>query len=308
VRSLLLFSVILACVSQNSFAELQIVRQPQNQIVWSGAQASFSVAAKGAKNLTYQWQKDGVNLSGETKSTLRIKATKASDWGQYSVLVSSGAITLESQLGILAVQDSFRAENEDFEDPDSIKGILLDGERGYGSLFPEISTGALRFQYSSGITFEEETSYWIWKKSPQGKQSFDVRIDGNNSTRGRLQFWIACAPGGLNYRIEHNGRLNTFNAGSWESPQKIVKASYPTSSTQFSFRVAYDAASKVRTLKAYYDEDGALNGENWVLLQTVKNPSFKTGRPILIVVCYNNNESGDALDGNNVTADNFQAR
>jgi hypothetical protein len=288
-------------------AALQIVRQPQNQIVWIGGQASFSVVAKGAKKITYQWQKDGMNLSGQTKSTLRIKATKASDWGQYSVLVSSGAVTLESQSGILAVQDSFRAENEDFEDPDSIKGILLDGERGYGSLFPEISTGALRFQYSSGITFEEDTSYWIWKKSPQRKQSFDVRIDGNNSTRGKLQFWITC-PDGLTYKIQHNGSLDTFNAGSWASPQKIASTSYPTSSTQFSFRVAYDAASKVRTLKAYYDEDGALNGENWVLLQTVKNPSFTTGRPILIVVCYNNNESGDALDGNNVTADNFQAR
>ena len=134
-----------------------------------------------------------------------------------------------------------------------------------------------------------------------------MRIDGNNSTRGKLQFWITC-PDGLTYKIQHNGSLDTFNSGSWASPQKIASTSYPTSSTQFSFRVAYDAASKVRTLKAYYDEDGALNGENWVLLQTVKNPSFKTGRPILIVVCYNNNESGDALDGNNVTADNFQAR
>ena len=306
MRNFLLSGVFLVWASQSSFAVMQIFKQPQNQIVWLGGQASFSVVAKGAKKITYQWQKDGVNLSGQTKSTLRIKKTTPDDLGRYRVLVSSGATTLESKTGILVVQDSFRAENEDFEDPNSIKGILLDGE--YGSLFPEISSGALRFQYSSGTTFEEDTSYWIWKKSPQRKQSFDVRIDGNNSTGGRLQFWIACDPGGLNYRIEHNGSLDTFNAGSWGSPQKIVKTSYPTSSTQFSFRVAYDAASKIRTLKAYYDEDGALNGENWTLLQTVKNPNFITGRPILIVVCYNNNESGDALDGNNVTADNFQAR
>jgi len=51
-----------------------------------------------------------------------------------------------------------------------------------------------------------------------------------------------------------------------------------------------------------------LNGENWTLLQTVKNPNFITGRPVLIGVCYNNAAAGDALDGNNVTADNFQAR
>ena len=309
MRNLILLGVILVCASQSSFAVMQIFKQPQHQIVWSGGQASFSVAAKGAKKITYQWQKDGVNLSGQTKSTLRIKKTMPADWGRYGVVVSSGSTSLESETGTLVVQNSFAPENEDFQDPDSIKGILLDGERGFGSLFPEISTGALRFQYSSGITFEEDTSYWIWKKSPQRKQSFDVRIDGNDSTRGKLQFFATCDPGGLSYRIERNGNGQNFNAGSWGDEGRAVKrSSYSTSSTQFTFRLVYDAVSKVRTLKAYYDVDGPLNGENWTLLQTVKNPNFITGRPILIGVCYNNGGYGDALDGNNVTADNFQAR
>jgi hypothetical protein len=209
----------------------------------------------------------------------------------------------------LVVQNSFASENEDFEDPDSIKGILLDGERGYGSLFPEISTGALRFQYSSGITFEEDTSYWFWTRSPQRKKSFDVRIDGTDSTRGKLQFVATCEQRGLSYRIERNGNGANFNAGSWgDEGRAVKKSSYSTSSTQFSFRLVYDASSKVRTLKAYYDEDGPLNGENWTLLQTVRNPNFISGRPILIGVCYNNGGYGDALDGNNVTVDNFQAR
>jgi len=308
MRNLLLFGVFLVWASQSSFAVMQIFKQPQNQIVWSGGQASFSVVARGAKKITYQWQKDGVNLPGQTKSTLRIKKTAPADWGRYGVLVSSGSTSLESETGTLVVQKSFAPESEDFEDSDSIKGILLDGER-YGSLFPEISTGALRFQYSSGITFEEDTSYWIWKKSPQRKQSFDVRIDGNDSTRGKLQFFATCDPGGLSYRIERNGNGQNFNAGSWGDEGRAVKrSSYSTSSTQFSFRLVYDAVSKVRTLKAYYDVDGPLNGENWTLLQTVKNPNFITGRPILIGVCYNNGGYGDALDGNNVTADNFQAR
>ena len=307
MRKLLLFGVVLVWASQSSFAVMQIFKQPQNQIVWIGAQASFSVAAKGAKKITYQWQKDGVNLPGQTKSTLRIKKTAPTDWGRYGVIVSSGSTSLESETGTLVVQKSFAPESEDFEDPDSIKGILLDGE--YGSLFPEISTGALRFQYSSGITFEENTSYWFWTRSPQRKQSFDVRIDGTDSTRGKLQFVATCDPGGLSYRIERNGNGANFNAGSWGYPPfKVARTYYSTSSTQFSFRLVYDAVSKVRTLKAYYDEDGALNGENWVLLQTVKNPNFITGRPVLIGVCYNNAAAGDALDGNNVTADNFQAR
>jgi hypothetical protein len=70
MRNLLLYAVVLACASQSSFAVMQIFKQPQNQIVWSGGQASFSVVARGAKKITYQWQKDGVNLPGQTKSTL----------------------------------------------------------------------------------------------------------------------------------------------------------------------------------------------------------------------------------------------
>jgi hypothetical protein len=307
MRNLILLGVVLACASQSSFAEMQIFKQPQNQIVWSGGQASFSVVARGAKKITYQWQKDGVNLSGQTKSTLRIKKTMPADWGRYGVLVSSGSTTLVSEAGTLVVQGIYTAESDAFVDPNSSTGILIDGE--YGSLFPEISNGKLSFQYSSGITYQEDTAYWIWNRSPQRKQSFDVRIDGNDSTRGKLQFFASCDPGGLSYRIERNGNGANFNAGSWgDDGKSVARNYYYTSSTQFSLRLVYDAVSKVRTLKAYYDEDGPLNGENWVLLQSVKNPNFRSGVPITIGLCYNNSESGDSLDGNNVTADNFQAR
>ena len=88
---------------------MQIFKQPQNQIVWSGGQASFSVLAKGAKKITYQWQKDGVNLPGQTKSTLRIKKTVPADWGRYGVLVSSGSTTLVSEAGTLVVQSIYTA-------------------------------------------------------------------------------------------------------------------------------------------------------------------------------------------------------
>jgi hypothetical protein len=265
----------------------------------------LSVAARGAKRITYQWQKDGVNLPGQTKSTLRIKKTVPSDWGRYGVLVSSGSTTLESETGTLVVQKTFVLESEDFEDPESTKGIMSESATG---LYSEISSGKLRFQYSSGIDYQEAVAYWFWTRSPQRKQSFDVRIDGTDTTRGKLQFVATCSDG-LSYRIERNGSSATFNAGSWGNPPlQIERTYYSTSSTQFSFRLVYDAVSKVRTLKAYYDEDGPLNGENWTLLQTVRNPNFITGRPVLIGVCYNNGAHGDALDGNNVTADNFQAR
>ena len=308
MRQLLLFGVVLVWASQSSFAVMQIFKQPQNQIVWSGGQASFTVVARGAKKITYQWQKDGVNLPKQTKSTLRIGKTTPNDRGVYTVRVSDGLGTLTSKQGYLLSMGSYIQESENFNDPSSTKGLLVGGE--YGDLYPEISSGKLSFKYSSGISDQDnegDDCFWFWNQSPQRKQSFDVRIDGNDSTSGKLQLIAACLPSGLGYRIERSGREGNFNAGSGGDGGKAIKREYYiTSSTQFSFRLVYDAVSK--ELKAYYDEDGPLNGENWTLLQKVRNPNFITGRPILIGVCYNNNESSDSLDGNNVTADNFQAR
>lgn len=307
MRILNLSILLLATATQISFGALQITKQPQHQVVWNGGSASFTVVARGEKKINYQWQKDGKDILGETKSTLRIKKTTSSDNGVYTVEVRGVSGTETSERVYLVSLAAYSPESEDFSDSDSEKGILGDGE--YGSLFPEISDGQARFKYSSGITYQEDTAYWIWTKAPQRNQGFDVCIDGNDSTKGKLQFFATCDPRGLSYRIERNGNGKNFNAGSWGDEGKAVKRSYyNTSSTQFSFRLVYDATSKVRTLKAYFDADGALNGESWTLLQTVKNPNFITGIPILIGVCYNNGGYGDALDGNNVTVDNFQAR
>lgn len=301
-----LLPVLLMVNIQVSNAALQITRQPQNQIVWEGSKVSFSVVAKGAKKITYQWQKDGEDLAGQTKSVLQIKKVTPIEWGRYRVLVSSKSTTVTSVTAVLLVQKTYSPENENFEDPTSSLGNLLDEKN--DSLTSGIADGKLGFSYSSGVDLSETTSYWFWARSPQRKQSFDVRIDGVNATQGKLQFVATCDPG-ISYRIERNGSRGDFNAGSWgNEPIKIPRTSFPTTSTSFSFRLVYDAVSKVRTLKAYFDEDGPINGENWTLLQTVNNPDFIGKTPTLIGVCYNNNESGEALDGSQVTVDNFEAR
>jgi hypothetical protein len=316
MRTLNLSILVFAFASQISFGTLQISKQPMPQCVWIGGQASFTVVAKGERKITYQWQKWFQDLPGETKSTLRIRKITESDRGAYSVLVSGGSSTVESASADLLIQGGYSQETEDFIDPNSKKGWVGYGFNGLEGLYPEISGGKLRFPYFSGITYQEDLAFWRWGRSPNRKQSFDVSIDGSDSTKGKLQFGVWCYPAkpsrhpvGFSYRIERDGRESNFNVGSWGDDGRSVKrTSKSTSSTQFSFRLVYDATSKVRTLKAYYDEDGPLNGKNWTLLQTVKNPNFTTGRPIIVDVVYNNGSSGEALDGNNVTVDNFQAR
>jgi PBP1b-binding outer membrane lipoprotein LpoB len=82
----------------------EITTQPQAQTVYADTNVSFSVSAEG-KYLSYQWKKDGVDLTGETNATLTITDANATlHDGNYSVVVSNdfGSVeTDETELAIL---------------------------------------------------------------------------------------------------------------------------------------------------------------------------------------------------------------
>jgi hypothetical protein len=74
----------------------EITSQPQAQTVYADTNASISVTAEG-KYLTYQWKKDGADLTGETNATLNITDANATlHDGNYSVVVSNDFGSVES--------------------------------------------------------------------------------------------------------------------------------------------------------------------------------------------------------------------
>ena len=69
-----------------------IVTPPQSQTVPPGSPVTFSVSATGLAPLSYQWQRDGVNISGATGSSYTIASTSGSDNGaKFRVLVTDSA-------------------------------------------------------------------------------------------------------------------------------------------------------------------------------------------------------------------------
>lgn len=75
----------------------EITRQPNAITVFSDSNVSFSVAAEG-KYLTYQWKKNGMNLAGETNSTLIITDTNASlHDGNYTAVVTNDFGNISTQ-------------------------------------------------------------------------------------------------------------------------------------------------------------------------------------------------------------------
>ena len=78
--------------------------QPANQSVAAGQTAKFSVTATGNGPLTYQWQKNGTDISGATSSTYTTPITVIGDTGtQYSVVVGNSADKVASSKATLTV-------------------------------------------------------------------------------------------------------------------------------------------------------------------------------------------------------------
>ena len=80
-----------------------ITSQPQGQTVNPGQSAAFSVTVTGTAPFSYQWRKNGGNLSGAINATLTLNSVQAADAGDYSVVVSNGAGSVTSAVAALAV-------------------------------------------------------------------------------------------------------------------------------------------------------------------------------------------------------------
>lgn len=79
-----------------------IATQPETQGVDEGDDVTLSVVATGS-NLTYQWYKNDVLMSGETSDALEIENFEEADEGTYHVVVSNGCGTAVSNDAALSL-------------------------------------------------------------------------------------------------------------------------------------------------------------------------------------------------------------
>src|SRR5213592_3601429 len=81
-----------------------ITTPPANQRVAAGQTATFTVVAGGTAPLTYQWQKNGANLTGATSASYTTPATTTADSGStFRVVVANTAGTVTSAAATLTV-------------------------------------------------------------------------------------------------------------------------------------------------------------------------------------------------------------
>jgi hypothetical protein len=80
-----------------------ITTQPVNQAVTAGQPATFTVAATGTPAPTYQWRKDGANISGATSATVTITSAQSGDASSYDVVITNSLGTVTSAAATLTV-------------------------------------------------------------------------------------------------------------------------------------------------------------------------------------------------------------
>ena len=81
-----------------------ITTSPTNQTVTAGQTATFTVVAAGTAPLSYQWQKNGVNIAGATAASYATPVTTTSDSGsRFAVVVSNTVSTVTSTAATLTV-------------------------------------------------------------------------------------------------------------------------------------------------------------------------------------------------------------
>ena len=79
-----------------------ITAHPVSQTLLQGLTATFNVAATGA-NLTYQWQKNNVDIAGATSSSYSIVGVVPGDAGNFKCIVTGSCGIVTSNIAILTV-------------------------------------------------------------------------------------------------------------------------------------------------------------------------------------------------------------
>jgi alpha-tubulin suppressor-like RCC1 family protein len=80
-----------------------ITTQPVSQTIQEGSPVTFTAAAAGFPAPTFQWQKDGVDISGATGSSYTIASVGAGSAGNYRVIATNSNGSATSNAAVLTV-------------------------------------------------------------------------------------------------------------------------------------------------------------------------------------------------------------
>lgn len=115
--------------------------QPESRVALSGGTVRLSVDARGPGALTYQWKRNGTNISGATNAQHVIAGLDGTKTGNYTVTVSNGvSAPVTSATAAVALADV------------QVKDAFASGTSSWGSTGATLSnsSGTLKIAFGSG--------------------------------------------------------------------------------------------------------------------------------------------------------------
>jgi glucose/arabinose dehydrogenase len=165
-----------AAVFQVRYQRPVVTAQPTNRMVPIGGSARFSVAAVGVAPLSYQWQRNGVNLAGATAASYTTASVPLTDSGAtFRCIVSNSFASVTSTAATLTVTPSVKGDYNN------------DGRR---DLLFRDAAGTLTAWYLNGTSAPQSVSFgtlpagWtiVGTSDFNGDRRTDVLIRHTNGT------------------------------------------------------------------------------------------------------------------------------
>ncbi|CAG1005754.1 partial Endoglucanase C, partial [Methanosarcinales archaeon] len=182
-----------------------ITTQPNDQTVKLGTKATFSVVAAGTKNLTYQWQKNNVNIAGAKGTSYTTPITTMSDNGAtFRVIVTNPLginISIPAKLTVRnIVSDDFNAPALNAStwtviDPSGDAKITMEGTGTQDAVLNITIPGGIShdawgvnnaprvMQTANNSDFEIEAKFQSKISSPIQEQGIIIQQDNSNYLR-----------------------------------------------------------------------------------------------------------------------------
>jgi hypothetical protein len=127
-----------------------ITTQPSSQTVTAGSNVTFTVVAAGTPMLTYQWKKNGTNISGATSASLILTNVQTTNNGSYTVVVTNAVGSATSSTATLTVNNlTYQAENATLSGGNVTESYNL-GWNGTGYVNPSTTGGSILFSNVNG--------------------------------------------------------------------------------------------------------------------------------------------------------------
>lgn len=169
----------------------EIASQPRSQAVIVGAPVSFTVRAIGGAPISYQWKLDGVNIPGETSSTLEIPVAYYSNAGVYTVGVTNslgGILSTGATLAVSPIPEFANLTN------DLVLHLKFDGDtqdssgranHGTAVGAPVFTTGKL----GGALTYSTDVTGGSYNYVTLGNPT-DLQFEAPGTTDFTVAYWV----------------------------------------------------------------------------------------------------------------------